>query len=209
MPGRNQLVTQPPLTIRGPGIAYVCISKNAGTAVKMAWLKALGEPEADKGRRDELWRWCHAHEAKAEGLTLIAPVRNPFIRAVSAWANKVARWSGKASTNLHKIGMTQGLSFVQFCERLPELMGMDTHLARQVDHINTDGSTQADILLKVGNLDRDWEKVRTLWPALPKLQVRNHEKYGCWRDYYGQREIDTIRRLYEADFELGGYSMEF
>lgn len=209
MPGPGQLVKLPPLTIRGPGIAFTCISKNATTAVKLAWIEAKGEPGAPIARRNELWGWCHAHEAKAEGLKLLAIVRNPYIRAVSAWANKVRRWSGRASTRLDEKGMTQGIDFAEYCRRLPDLINLDTHLARQVDHINTDGNTQADVLLKFGGLQHDWRKAQELWRALPALEIRNQEDYGSWRDYYGQQEIDTIRRLYEADFELGDYSMEF
>ena len=142
-------------------------------------------------------------------------VRNPFDRAVSAWAymqrRRYIRISKKYKLN--------NCTFVDFWKRVQDSQlnftdpeqwdDLTWHLSPMYIHlINQQNKLGIDFIGKVENIKSDFNKVCKHLNAnkivnLPVLRKTNHRKP---QDYYTNETIEIVSKLYERDFKEFQYN---
>src|SRR6516225_2533719 len=153
-------------------------------------------------------------------------VRNPYIRAVSCWANKFAAkplTEGDFFINIYlasrneldarsPVGPGRTLSFGEFVHFATsgQKARCDFHLMPQADILKLSGM-ELDFIGKVEAFDVDFLRVLDHLNARNEIRrdaimALNKSAHGNWRDYYTFDLTKRIYRAYEQDFDRFKYS---
>ena len=212
-----------------PPALFLWIPKSAGTSVFAAFEKCGGQKLLSTEEIQKYFKhrgvvaFSHIHVLKLVELGLVSKdfvakafkftiVRNPFDRAVSLF--EYLKSDGQRF-------LPKTTNFEIFCSFL-ELGAFE-----EVGLINHDGLSQlnpqatwlvdksnkliADQVYRFENLSEQWpeiwRKVGLKEPA-PNLPALNRSERRPAGDYYSERTIRIVRKVYEQDFSLFGYSPE-
>lgn len=188
----------------------VHVPKNAGTAIQ----EAFGAHEMT-GHRTARQYADEVPELWDDYLT-VAPVRNPFDRAVSSYEyarQEESYWHDAENPDQAVHGKhpdydaLQGKSFLEALRMLPELDHHGWH--RQVKYVcDEDENVMVDAVVRVESLGPDLRRAcrGAGISDVPELPVLNESSDGGWRSYYDGGECQAIvRDWYEEDFETFGY----
>jgi len=145
--------------------------------------------------------------------TFFSVVRNPYVRILSSYLNKVrsGRGSGRfwRKFTLHfDLPATAQLSFLEFLELISreEPTRLDWHLCPQAVNLLYPIAP----LDFIGHLERfDLGTTRFLLDQGISIQSHRPHKTDAGErimEFYGRRERRIVLRYYEKDFELFGYS---
>jgi len=133
-------------------------------------------------------------------------VRNPFDRLVSCWLNKVHnREDNRFGVNpLVWNRMKTFTGFIDFVETL-DLEACDVHLRRQASLIDL---SNIDYIGRMENFEADVDEVfRHLGIKNEELVVRNvTNSRKHYQEYYNQADVERVRKLYQKDCQIFGYS---
>lgn len=150
-------------------------------------------------------------------------VRNPFYRSLSAYLSKMFESSSVKTEfyNRHNFKTCDHINFLTFLECIADENPntLDMHWKPQCLLLH-DNRIKFDFIGKLEDFERDMKRVfRQIAPRTTKiswrnlrrnryhLNVKNAEKYIV--DFYDEKAIDKVRRIYEKDFARFGYDIEF
>jgi len=151
---------------------------------------------------------------------LVAIVRNPFDRAVSAykWVNTPASYYhgiDKQSMGAH--GHYNEAKHLTFKEYIKRLQGGEMHWTltneRQIKFLTDDGSATGDIslahLLRYEDLSNEISTKLKLTHPAGSSSPRNKSQDGRhWKTFYDEEARQMVVALYTCDFKRLGYSTQ-
>lgn len=211
------------ILFRDHPIAYGRIPKVANTSVKTALTRLL--PNGDELRKDaspdRLWdvgtggrtRMIRARDAvKLDGVFVFSFVRDPFERAASYYATKVAG-AGALPRLAARDGLRKGMPFAEFLERVAEMddRDMDDHLTPQAVILRHGDRLVPRFIGRQESMAEHWEDLRRELaafgaPDLGPLPHRNrrapeegHDLAGYFAD---PGLIRLLRERYADDIAL-------
>ena len=155
-----------------------CVTKVANSAIKVAFLEAMGNP-TDKEHRKDGFEYAGKEEiAKLDGWFTFAVIRNPYDRAVSLWADKCRN---KEYPRFKRAGYGAFENFTDFVHALCEREDFDIHWVSMYDTLVLDGEIVPSWLIRYENLDSGWRFVQkkcwenvTLWCFGGILIIKKH-----------------------------------
>jgi Sulfotransferase family. len=231
---QNRFLLRSAILLRRWNIAYVRVPKAANSSIKQALYHlvtrgAVTDPAfcdyvAVPGlNQDRTWRRglgpdvtmvsCARLAADAPDALAFTVVRNPFARVVSAYYDKVVL-RDRRMRSLEAVGITRGMSFPAFVERLAEVGDdvIDIHLMSQARLLDAGGRPVPAIVGRVESLDDDWDRIRAAilarggpqLGALGHTLVRTLDKRPPVAAFYDDvpRLADLVLARYRADFDL-------
>lgn len=146
-----------------------------------------------------------AQQAQDDGCFVVAFVRHPLDRLVSAWADKCQ--PGGMTPRLKTLGFFEGMDFPAFVSHAAQHRDSDHHLRCQADFLMAGERLCVDYLGRFERLDQDWARVQAMF-GLADLPHRNKSpRRGRWQRYYRHRELRIqAEKMYHRDLVLLGYS---
>lgn len=157
-------------------------------------------------------------------------VRNPFTRVASFWYEKFLNYDASPAKQhmfrKHE-GLEQTMPFLDFVEWLDGPEGVDDkadpHWLSQKSFIaDADGRVLTDFIGKLENFDADVAKLWAMrdFPQVEFVQLNANQdrinkaaenkpaqnKDDVYKNLFDEKSIDIIRRRYQEDFDLLGYS---
>lgn len=143
-------------------------------------------------------------------------VRNPFDRLVSCYSDRVQRMynnsfgSNSYDTNAFvAMGLKPNISFEKFVDIVCEQddNNSDHHWRSQWTFMTKNGSYIHDFIGHIENIQKDWDLLCDIkgWKKtqMPKKKVSKHNPY---KEFYTPKLIKKIRKRYEKDLDLFGYT---
>jgi hypothetical protein len=182
------------LCINAHGLFLCLIPKNANSAMREAVITSLGHEPAHK---HECLNLSTPKECP-EGATTAALIRNPYDRVASLYADKIARRKRGGTAGLEGLGYQVGMSFVDFCRKLPYLAWSDHHTRPQVSFL----TPRVDVAGRFEAIGDWWQRLRALFSWLLPLPHLNASPRKPWQDYYNAETRGIVERVYAKDFEL-------
>lgn len=192
------------------GFLLVHVPKNAGTAIQ----EAFGARHM-QGHRTAQQYTDEVPDIWDDYLT-VAPVRNPFDRAVSSYVyarQEKSYWHDAENPDQAAHGKhpdydkLKDKSFLEALRMLPELEHHGWH--HQTKYVcNESGDVMVDAVVRVESLRSDLRRAcrSNGISDIPELPVLNKSNDGDWQSYYGEGECEVIvRNWYNKDFEAFGY----
>ena len=170
-------------------------------------LQASLDSEIYKGVFDATHARPHELESIINSIELrafsFAVVRNPWDRVVSMYH------FGKEMGLAHLFGLSNNLSFEDFCETLHSRATDRLFIAafKQVEW--THNSIEVNKILRFENLSQDFSDmikdhdIQGISPSLPHINRTNHKHY---RDYFTSNTQKIIRSTFEEDCDVFKYS---
>src|SRR3954451_7139220 len=153
---------------------------------------------------------------QVEGEFVFTFARNPYVRVLSAYLDKVVKhrypacWGRFAARH----GLGDGpLSFVDFlrllCQTLPD--ELDPHWRPQSAALMP-GLIPYDFIGGLENFEADLGLVLRRISG-QNLEIATHAPHrtdaaGLLADHYGRQELELVRRIYQDDFALLGYCLD-
>lgn len=153
-----------------------------------------------------------------------AVVRNPFVRALSGYLDKIQREAPQAENITRRVGSrwkisfksvkASELSFEDYCLALQTFKSpkeFDQHWRPQYRHICAD-IIKYDHFIKLEDLSRDSEEICKKL-GIKHLTFEKGKRHatgssGKVKDYYTRKTADIIRDVYCEDFENLGYAKD-
>lgn len=144
---------------------------------------------------------------------LFTVVRDPFSRIASAYLHKIlnTRSPGKLKVaKYYRRNPQDHISFIEFCRYLGDQgTHADPHWYRQVDLIPC-GTEKIHFIGRVESLSDDLASIISLINGDSQVKIRNqvsHRTGASSRlaELYCEETVETVRRLYAADFSAFGY----
>ncbi len=208
---------------------YYRIPKAANSTVTWSLYRTAGGHETDGIECAKASAFAHPGELSPElaeeaatAFCHFTVVRNPFIRAASAYLDKIAGAEPQARRVARTLGKpAEALQFKDFLDFLEQGSGLrrNAHWAPQVDLIPSPLERLAYIA-PTEELDRALPQLlRTLYPdRTPRVERYEHKQTGSGRDtrttsraverlaeLYDGEALERVARLYRRDFEAFGY----
>ncbi len=150
---------------------------------------------------------CYYPPALYQDYFRFAFVRNPWIRLVSAWRNKVVtgRLFGASADQFG--GLKTFKHFVDFCEA-QDLGTCNVHIRKQSCLIDLNN---VDYLGRLETYEQDLTKIAGIiglekQPAIPHKNASKKPK--PWRDFYTDDLRDRVGELYRQDVQIFGYKFD-
>lgn len=149
-------------------------------------------------------------------------VRNPYNRILSAYLDKINKtyYIEKYGKEIRNDGEND-LSFTSFCMWLNSGNRYeDPHWLPQVEYINTIGINNIDYIEDINRVDILIKKVVRLLsknepncihdPHFGSHDAEDHKTHAAHKtsNYYDNKSVEIIQRLYHDDFEILGYDTE-
>jgi hypothetical protein len=147
-------------------------------------------------------------------------VRNPYVRLLSAYLDKIQRDKPQKKLALRSLGMdetdlSQALSFGQFVQAVEQQTPkeMDNHWRVQAAQL-FDGKMKMHFTGKLENFDADIVEVDRRWfngSLAEQVQSVVWHKTGAQKqieNYYDADLAARVFEIYRRDFEAFGYSSE-
>jgi hypothetical protein len=141
-------------------------------------------------------------------------IRNPYDRMVSIW-----RHSCRNSTSSWRFKQFE--QFVDdFYKGLPTEKGPWSGLRKNTEEkhnfgtqseflINSSGSIELDYLIRMENIEEDWNSFRKIipsWPLFPEGYKINNKPAMDYREFYNSETIERwVYTMFQEDFEKLGY----
>ena len=158
----------------------------------------------------------HFSKIKDQNASIFTVVRNPFVRALSGYLNKIGLerddpYTWKNFTKRYGISESDNISFKEFLtfldqDKEPETI--DPHFRQQYFNISFD-------TLKPNFIGR-LESMKDVEIYLSAFKVRIETRDGNKTEakkklekYYDEDIIELVKRIYSRDFENFGYSTDF
>ena len=133
-------------------------------------------------------------------------VRNPFDRLVSAWSHRVRN---NKKHSIRDYGIPHTTSFEDYIDYICSFKDEDlnVHFHQQTFNIAINDRLVPNIVVKIENLQEEWERVRERfeWLAPIKWHAHKSEKRGDYRRYYTKDLIKKVNNRFAKDLELLGY----
>lgn len=198
-------------------MAFVMIPKAASTSILSLFAQQLGVHYPQGVQPYDALR-AHLMPVKAfmargyrPGWFVFTVVRDPTLRAHSAWKNKVQE-AETLFAPARRMGMASGMSFEQFLtvlHRWPQ-WALNDHFMPQTNLLGPALELPDLFVARMETLGPDWERIRRkgrdLGIDLPALPVLNRTSPAPPPDM-GHQERSLLRALYHADYSRFGYAL--
>jgi hypothetical protein len=192
-------------------LAFVAITKNAGTSIRVAFGNAQGfVSEGEPVERVASQPWPSVSDKatikalRYLGFLRFCVARNPWERFVSCWQDKRAD-----ASFLRKTGFREAMEFHDFVEAafsVPDEKA-NRHYRFRLSCISYRGKVLVDRLLRFENLGSDWEALRVEFdlPSLPHCKPSGAaDSYRALYEKYPQTKQRLAQR-YRRDIQYFGY----
>ena len=128
-------------------------------------------------------------------------VRNPFDRLASCYRHIIQKGAMQNIQNDSRF--YRDMSFEQFVNIISEIkiQNMDIHFRPQYTFI----PEKPDYMGKFEDLNKDFAEILQKIGINVELLHENKTNKTNFKDYYNQRIIDKVVKIYKKDFELFGY----
>lgn len=181
-------------------LGFIMLRKCASTSIKGAVREALGYKPRGGIHKDPRLKYFSYKEAEKNKLKMIAIIRNPEERCLSAWRNKLHDQSTHPGSNGLKKLFPRHCDFDTFLEILPSVIEKDNHIKQQTKQI----PNKVSFMLNLDFIERDWNLLRNNFDYLPELEVHNKsllpkEKV---KEFCSDKHSKIIRNIYADDFRL-------
>lgn len=184
-----------PHIIKHRGLCLVCIPKVANTSMKAAILEDIGRTQGKRIHRDPalplytIEEVCLADKPRAF-------IRNPMLRLVSAWRNKLATdGEGVARKNMQALGYRTTMTFDQFADHCQWVRDEDLHTRQQIDFL-PDGSE----VRRYEWIADGWKVLQGEFAWLADLPHLNTTEKTL--PTMSDATIELVRTLYADDYAL-------
>lgn len=188
------------IALPGEQLAFCLMGKVANTSVKNAVLSSLGRPERFAPEQGVLPWHALQFLKSTEGYRVLAMVRHPLDRLVSAWADPLLM-----RTILCRIpGITPDMGFAAFARRVVALpdRGLDHHLRSQTALLRGLTVRAADIG-RLEDMPVTWCKFQEIvmqhGGRLADLQRHHVGHREPWRKFYDTDLRRLVERRYDED----------
>ena len=200
----------------GCGAAYLEISKNACSSVKVSMLKE-DVPDDYSIHHTDARPDYYRRGLEDSDLFRFTFVRNPFDRLVSCYESKY-----HVDKDVYKKDhldfddyldgyLAEDRGFEDFIHRIvhipPRLM--DRHFAPQSLYVyQKDGTPRVDFIGSYENMAEEYEPIREKYgfDPLPRYNVTNKPD---WRDYYTLKTARMVHRKFRRDFRFFDYEESY
>lgn len=187
-PPANPVDTKEPFT-------FVHINKCAGSAIELA----LGLPK-DHHTAAELRDQMGA-QAWQQRFTF-SVVRNPFDRAVSIYFYRMR--TGQSGLGDRHLNVNQWIQRV-WAEEDPAYLGTPALTAPCFDWVSAEGALIVDEILKLEDLDRDWDRIMDRLGVDVRPGFINANSHPPYRDLLDAVARKTLERAFAKDMDQFGY----
>lgn len=128
-------------------------------------------------------------------------VRNPFDRLASCFRHIIQK--GAMQNIQNNPELNKNMSFESFIDAVSKIKieNMDIHFRPQYTFI----PEKPDYLGKFENIQKDFKIICERIGMHAELLHENKTNKTIFRDYYNQRIIDKVVKIYKKDFEQFGY----
>jgi len=135
-----------------------------------------------------------------------ALVRNPWDRLVSCWFDKVVRKNLFAFAEKEREKMKSFENFVQYVGQL-DLHSSDRHIRLQSELIDLNN---VHFVGRYESFEDDFKRILNyLGAPLSSLEKKNVSTDRLpYQEYYTDKLIDKVARLYQRDIQIFGYQFE-
>lgn len=177
-------------------ISLLRIPKTASSSIERA-LKDLQKQKSIKLRV-----FGHAKKRLNPKKTyIVASVRNPYDRLVSAYHYMVQRNKHDKNPYLNDYSC-----FEEFCLDIDKLWEKNQFFHPQVMWLYKNEQKNFNYLIRYENLQNDWDKLCIIlkcpWIELPVIRKSDRKP---WQDYYTQDMKKKVYSVYQKDFNTLGY----
>jgi len=176
------------------GLGFVIIPKCGGTSIKCAVREGMGLDASQRIHADDRLKYTFS----PEGLELVAFIRNPFDRIVSAYTNKIVDDNGAGFERLKKLGFRKDMTFPQFVAHLPGKLRHEGHITTQCRYLPKANTR----LYRFEDMSSAWDEIRAQHDWLPVLPHKNRSSKSDWQSYYTPEAERLIAELYQKDIAL-------
>lgn len=204
-------------------IIFIHIPKCAGTSLAMSLGMDPGPPPRHKKNLNILYGIDEKNNIVLQTLPFkyysnyldnnfinkaikITCVRNPYSRAVSDYL-----WSNRNCNSFY--------DFLKLIKKTLENKNEDeiiqynnihsNHFLPQYKYIELNNQfDNIDIILKIENIDKDFnKKIKNKYPKLKLVHVNKNKSYNYFDYYNDKRCIELINNIYKKDFEIFNYEI--
>jgi len=143
---------------------------------------------------------------KERSFIVIASIRNPYDRFLSAWKYIIENKKNKPE---HKIlfELKTFENFVHNTDRIQNFFaGPCKFYHLQSDWLIYNENRSYDYLIRYENLQEDWEKFTSKFKCNIKLPRIRPSKHKPWEEIYTDDMKTIVYNLYKKDFDLLGYT---
>lgn len=199
-------------------LAFLVLSKNACTSIKRAIGARYGIDAPDihaavGWKPHKRWGLLHGDERSYGSFAF---VRNPFVRLVSCYRDKILWEPGdpvypRPYYDIAPYRLPTNMSFGEFVHRVARIPDRiaDRHFKSQTADIYQDGRTIVAFVGRMERLATDWAMIAQRYD-LPVTLERAHTTrakgpHDDWRDYYDKQLVDVVAQRYHADLRLLRY----
>ena len=192
-------------------LAFVAIPKNAGTSIRCAFGVAQGFVEQGQiVRKVHKKPWPSVHTKKdiqalkQEGYLRFCVARNPWVRLVSCWQEKIGKLTARQP---NKFQLNMNFShFARAVHAIPDKKS-NRHFRSQLSYVYDGDVLLVDHFLRFETLRADWEMLQERFD-LPAL--RHHRHTGADDSYRALYEKSPearalVAKRYARDIEYFGY----
>lgn len=148
--------------------------------------------------------WEHGDESVPGHYLKACPVRSPWERVRSCWADKIM--ADRIRPELRAMGCRPQMpfdAFVAVVARTPDDR-LDRHLAPLHWLVRSPRWSGPDMLLRVESMAADWARLRARRPALPPLPRLNLSRAP--KPQWSPESVAAIAERYREDIALLGYA---
>lgn len=177
-------------------LTFLHIPKNGGSSI-VKWLQT-NIPEHDVIRSHSSLSMLSEHW-KIE--RVFTTVRNPWARVVSSYFYLKQSGFYWEFNNIHS--EDQFPTWEQYIKNLDfKLSDWNTLKTNQYEWM--DG--KVDYILKCENLNEDFKQIQELLGCSEPLPYINTSKHDDYRTYYNTEQQEFVRKIFEKDIDLFGYT---
>ena len=136
------------------------------------------------------------YTSDTDGLFIVAFIRDPFERLVSAWANKIHS-KRYMESHLHRHSFTLGMPFDDFVRHLDGHC-FDAHFQPQQNFL----PERVDMLARLEDALAVWPEIQARFPWLPDMPHKNTTDHKPAAEMFTPETQAIAERLYRDDIEL-------
>lgn len=179
------------------GLGFLMIRKCATTSIKVAMLEGMGHERQPSIHRDSRLQYCTLEDAKP--LKLVAVIRNPYERLVSAWRNKMHDQADHPGADRFKaLGVQPGCTFTDFVKQIEPYIQREGHIRPQHKHL----PARVEYMIRFEALEYEWSYLQKEHSWLPGVGHFNQSVRDDFFTYYDEPTFDKVTQLYKTDIDL-------